>query len=111
MSNDLGSIEQDVVAQAYLAEAALELKLSRREMRRLGVTVLSVRRRARQMAIDGEITSDMSGEQIRDIVMDDLMGDEPHAFQQLGAPDWDAILAFIEKLLPLILKIIAMFGL
>lgn len=99
------------VNSAYLAEAELEGKLSRREMRRLGVTVLNVRRRARQMVMAGEITDDMSAEQIRDIVLDDLMGDEPHAFQQLGAPDWDAILAFIEKLLPLILKIIAMFGL
>jgi hypothetical protein len=99
------------VSSAYAAEAELEGKLSRREMRRLGVTVLNVRRRARQMARDGEITEDMSGDQIRDIVIDDLMGDEPYAFQQLGAPDWDAILKFIEKLLPLILKIIAMFGL
>jgi hypothetical protein len=99
------------VNAAYAAEVELETKLSRREMRRLGITVLNVRRRARQMAIDGEITADMPAEQMRDIVIDDLMGDEPHAFQQLGAPDWDAIIAFVEKLLPLILKIIAMFGL
>ena len=111
MSEEVSSVEKDVIAQAYEAEAALEVTLSRREMRRLGVTVLNVRRRARQMAKAGEITADMSGEQIRDIVLDDLMGDEPHAFQNLGAPDWDSILAFIEKLLPLILKIIAMFGL
>jgi hypothetical protein len=100
-----------VVSQAYEAEAELEVALSRREMRRLGLTVLNVRRRARQMAIAGEITADMSPDQIRDIVIDDLQGDEPRAFQQVSAPDWSAILAFIEKLLPLILKIIAMFGL
>jgi len=101
----------DEVNAAYAAEAELENKLSRREMRRLGVTVLNVRRRTRQMAAAGEITADMPADRIRDIIIDDLMGDEPHAFQQLGAPDWDAIIAFIEKLLPLILKIIAMFGL
>ncbi|MHB8953552.1 MAG: hypothetical protein ACYC4U_11330 [Pirellulaceae bacterium] len=107
---DVSSVEQDVVAKAYEAEAELEGKLSRRELRRLGLTVLNVRRRARQMAIAGEITADMSHDQIRDIVMDDLCGEEPRAFQNVSAPDWDAILAFITKLLPLILQLIALFG-
>ena len=61
------------------------------------------------MAIAGEITADMSHDQIRDIVIDDLMGDEPGAWRNVSAPDWDAILAFITKLLPLILQIIALF--
>jgi hypothetical protein len=112
MPDNVGdALDRDAVAQAYEAEAVLESVLSRREMRRLGLTVLNVRRRARQMAIAGEITADMSRQQIRDIVVDDLQGDEPRAFGQLSAPDWSAILAFVEKLLPLILKIIAMFGL
>jgi hypothetical protein len=111
MSTDLESVDRDVVAAAYAAEADLEVHMSRREMRRMGLTVLNIRRRTRQMAIAGEITSDMSHEQIRDIVIDDLQGDEPRAFQQLSAIDWDKVIAFIEKLIPLILKIIAMFGL
>jgi hypothetical protein len=111
MTTDLDSVDRDVVAAAYAAEAELEGLMSRREMRRLGVTVLNVRRRTRQMAIAGEITSDMSHDQIRDIVLDDLQGDDPRAFQQLSAIDWDRVIAFIEKLIPLILKIIAMFGL
>src|SRR3990167_1311833 len=64
------------VAQAYEAEAVLEQALSRREMRRLGVTVLNVRRRAKQLAIAGEITSDMPHEQICNIILDDLQGGE-----------------------------------
>jgi hypothetical protein len=103
------AINPDVVATAYNAEAELSEKMSRREMRRMGLTVLNVRRRARQMAIAGEITVDMSHDQIRDIVIDDLMGEEPGAWRNVGAPDWDAIIAFITKLLPLILQIIALF--
>ena len=109
MSDSTMAINPDVVASAYNAEAELSEKLSRREMRRMGLTVLNVRRRARQMAIAGEITADMSHDQIRDIVIDDLMGDEPGAWRNVSAPDWDAILAFITKLLPLILQIIALF--
>ena len=109
MADSTMAINPDVVASAYNAEAELAEKLSRREMRRMGLTVLNVRRRARQMAIAGEITADMSHDQIRDIVIDDLMGDEPGAWRNVSAPDWDAILAFITKLLPLILQIIALF--
>jgi hypothetical protein len=100
----------DVVAAAYNAEAELSEKMSRREMRRMGLTVLNVRRRARQMAIAGEITADMPHEQIRDIVIDDLMGEEPGAWMNVGAPDWDSIIAFITQLLPLILQLLAIFG-
>jgi len=109
--NDVGAVDKDVVAAAYEAEAELSSKMNRREMRRMGLTVLNVRRRARQLAIAGEITSDMTQEQIRDIVIDDLESDEPGAYRNLGAPDWDAIIAFITKLLQLILQILAIFGL
>lgn len=110
MTENTTAVGTDVVAAAYAAENELSEKLSRREMRKMGLTVLNVRRRARQMAIAGEITSDMSGEQIRDIVIDDLMGEEPGAWRNVGAPDWDSIIAFITKLLPLILQLLAIFG-
>lgn len=108
--SDVSAVNTDVVALAYAAETELSEKLSRREMRKMGLTVLNVRRRARQMAMAGEITSDMPPEQIRDIVIDDLMGEEPGAWRNVGAPDWDAIIAFITKLLPLILQLLAIFG-
>ena len=111
MTTDARAVGRDVVADAYAAEAELGSRLDRREMRRAGLTVLNVRRHARQLAIAGEITSDMSQEQIRDIVIDDLQGDEPGAFRNFSAVDWDAIIAFITKLLPLILQILAIFGL
>lgn len=111
MTDTTSGIEKDVLAQALEAEATLEKAMSRREMRRLGMTVLNVRRRARQMAIDGEIDSTMSPEQIRDTVLDDLQIDEPRMFEQVSALDWDAIIQFVTALIPLILKIISMFGL
>ena len=111
MSTDLEGVEKDVVAAAYTAEAMLESRISRREMRRAGLTVLNVRRHARHLAIAGEITSDMSQEQIRDIVLDDVRGDNPVVFDKVNAVNWEAILEFITKLLPLILQILAIFGL
>jgi hypothetical protein len=110
MSN-VGAVEKDVVAAAYEAEAELASRMSRREMRKAGLTVLNVRQTTRQLARNGDITSDMPQERIRDIVLDQLYIDNPKGFENLGAPDWDAIIAFITKLLPLILQILAIFGL
>jgi hypothetical protein len=92
---------------AYAAESELESKIGRREMRQAGLTLLNVRRRTKEMARHGELTADMTPEQIRDTVLDDLYAANPH---ELQAINWDALLAFIEKLLPLILQLIALFG-
>lgn len=97
----------EVLLNAYAAEADLENKIGRRQMRQAGLTVLNVRRTARQLAREGDITDGMTTDQIRDTVLDDLYANNPRA---IAAINWDAILAFIEKLLPLILQIIAMFG-
>ena len=103
--------ERALLEEAYLAEEVLETVIPRRQMRDLGLTVLSIRHRARQMARAGDLVASMTQKQIRDAILDDLLFDDPRDFDHLGAPDWDAIIAFIEKLLPLILKIIALFGL
>ena len=110
MSDPNVGVTADVVTAAYNAELELSVRMTRREMRRMGLTVLNIRRRARKMAVAGEITSDMPHDQIRDIIIDDLMGEEPGAWREVSAPDWDAIIAFITKLIPLILQILAIFG-
>ena len=102
--------DQELLSTAYAAAAELAATLNRRQMRQAGLSVLNIRRRARAMAAEGEITADMTPEQIRDTVLDDLYLDSPFAFEDLAAPDWNAIVAFIEKLLPLILKLIALFA-
>lgn len=99
----------EVLTAAYAAEAELETNIGRREMRQAGLTVLNIRRRVKEMARNGELTSDMSREQIRDTVLDDLYGANPRAAGWV-AINWDGLLAFIEKLLPLILQLIAIFG-
>lgn len=97
----------NVEAQALAAEAEFESKVSRREMRRNGVTLLEMRRRVRQMARAGELTREMTPAQVRETVLDDICSDNPRIVEAI---DWDALLAFIEKLIPLILQIIALFG-
>lgn len=97
----------NVEAQALAAEAEFEAKVGRRDMRRYGLTLLAMRRRARHMALAGELTSEMSPAQVRETVLDDICDESP---QIVEAIDWNALLAFIEKLLPLILQLIALFG-
>jgi hypothetical protein len=97
----------NVEAQALQAEAEFEAKVGRREMRRQGVTLLEMRRRVKQMARAGELTKEMTPAQVRETVLDDICSDNPRIVEAI---DWDALLAFIEKLIPLILQLIALFG-
>src|SRR3990172_3073278 len=94
--------DDGLLSGAYAAESELGQQLTRHEMRHAGLTVLNVRRRAREMAREGEITATMTAEQIRDTVLDDLFLDTPYGWDDFSAIDWDAIIAFIEKLIPLI---------
>jgi len=82
--------------------------LTFKQRRAMGLTVKNVRTilAAKQAAgeLEGRTTEDIAAE-----VLADLVDQNPKAFAD-PAIDWDAILAFIEKLIPLILKIIALFG-
>ena len=100
-------VDANLERMALQAEAEFEAKVTRREMRRHGVTLLEMRRRVRQMARAGELTKDMTSAEVRETVLDDICSDNPRIVEAI---DWDALLAFIEKLLPLILQLIALFG-
>lgn len=99
-----------LMVTARAAEDVLEKKVGRPAMRRGGLTLVNVRRVAKDLARDGVLTSDMSRAEVREVVLDALHSENPKDFGRLTAINLDAILAFIEKLMPLIMKIIAMFG-
>ena len=83
--------------------------LTLRQRRAMGLTVRNMARAARELAADGSIDKDTPREDVAELVLEKIVTENPKAFADPGV-DWDAILAFIEKLLPLILAIISMFG-
>lgn len=92
------------------AEEQLAGKLRRRDMREAGLTFMNVRRCVRELAEDGDLTPAMKPEQIRDTILNKLYMNNGQAFTRFRGPDWNAILDFFVKLMPIILQLIAIFG-
>lgn len=84
-------------------------RLTLRERRDLGITWANVFSKAKELYKDGQISADMSRAEIAAMVFCDIAADNPKAFAD-PTVDWDAIIAFIEQLLPLILTIIGLFA-
>ena len=78
-----------------------------RKRRKLGLTIPKIAVTAKALKEAGELDG-LSREEIAEAIADEIMGASPRAFAELGV-DWDSVLAFIEKLLPIILQLIAMF--
>lgn len=74
----------------------------------MGLTRANVRKVARQLRKEGRLKG-LSQREMAELILDVIAVDNPKAF---AAPniDWDALIAFIEKLLPLILKLIELFS-
>jgi hypothetical protein len=90
-----------------VTEAGSELKLSMRERRDMGLTIPAMVKAAKKLKKAGALSSDpdIAASQI----LNELIAANPKAFAKPGI-DWEGILAFIEKLLPIILKFISIFG-
>lgn len=84
-------------------------RLSLKERRELGITWANVHRKAKDLYQAGEISADMSRAEIAGLVFSKIASENPTAFAD-PMVDWDAILAFIEAILPLILQIIGLFS-
>jgi hypothetical protein len=89
------------------AELGRKPGLTFRQRRAMGLTFRSVRLELRAMQaagdLEGKDTSTVSVE-----VVDRLMTKNPKAFADPSL-DWDALLAFVERLVALLLKIFALF--
>jgi hypothetical protein len=83
--------------------------LTIRQRREMGLTAANIFRVTRELCRDGTIDKSTPREDVAQAVIDRLVIENPKAFADPSV-DWDAILAFIEKLLPFILQIIALFG-
>jgi signal transduction histidine kinase len=89
------------------ADTDVELRgVSRRDARKLGLTIREMISIARELKSAGELTgvAEIDAEQI----LERAISKNPKAFAD-PALDWDSILAFIERILPLILTILSLF--
>lgn len=78
-------------------------RLTFRERRELGLTVVNIMPIYRRMRESGELDA-MSASEAAVVVADELQGTYPKAYEAAGV-DWDAILAFIERIIELLLKL------
>lgn len=79
-------------------------KLTLRDRQKLGVTLSNLLRKARKLRNEGV---DITAKSLLEAVIDDL---SPANDLQVTTINWEAILKFIEELLPIILKLIALFS-
>jgi hypothetical protein len=79
-------------------------RLTWRQKRELGLTRGNIIRTARQMHKDGELDLDDPDGLVNQVV-EEIMSENPQAYEDLEAVDWDAIFAFLEKLLPLLIML------
>ena len=79
------------------------------ERRRLGLTPLGVIAATRRLAKDGQINAAMDKDEICELVATEIMLQNAPAWAEAPSIDWEAILAFIEKLIPIIMALIALF--
>jgi hypothetical protein len=87
-------------------------RLSIRERDKLGFTFRNIRKTTERLVESGEIDpKTMSRAEIAATVFSEISSTiPPESLKEYEAVDWDAVLAFIEKVLPLILQIIAIFA-
>lgn len=101
----------EVVVSADVAPAAGDgerIRLLQR--RKLGLTVLGIRATTKKLLDEGKVAADDPPGVIAAAVMADMSKQPAWADEaKAGKIDWDAILAFIEKLMPLIMQLIALF--
>ena len=72
----------------------------------MGLTFGNILRIVRDMKTTGQIGAVDPGEaMIAVLVLDRLVGERPEAFRDAQI-DWDALIEFLERLIPLILRII-----
>lgn len=83
--------------------------LSRKQRRSMGLTFRGVRKAITHLQGTGDITEDMSTEEVSVVVTDYLIDANPPAFGGgVGERDWDSFFDFLERLINLIMKLFAM---
>lgn len=95
-------------AEAPAAAIGGRRKFSDRDARRLGITFLSVRSSLKELKASGTIDGSEGTGELAAIVADHISSKKENktAFAKEGV-DWDSLLAFLERLIALIMKLFA----
>jgi hypothetical protein len=104
-SQSSATVDEAAVYQANLDEAAG--RLEKRQRRAIGVTLRSCLSHAIDLAKAGVLDHENADIAAGQIALS-MNAEDPRAF---AGADWDAILAFIEKLIPIIMAFLSMLGL
>lgn len=91
---------------AHVIDASKRLTFKQR--RALGLTFRNVRVKMTEMADAGELEG-LSQSEMAAEVLNRIVADNPQAFRD-PAIDWDALLEFLERLIPIILQLISLFS-
>lgn len=84
--------------------------LSLREARKMGLTVNGIGKAVKELKEAGAITEETSDAEVSAMVANHIFAKNSSAWGDPSALNWDSILAFIEKMLPIILKLIDLFS-
>jgi len=83
-------------------------RLNLLERRRLGLTIRNVKPIVERLQAEGQITEETPPSTAAVMVFEELVSADPKAYADASI-DWDAVLEFLEKLIPLIIAIISLF--
>lgn len=109
-SPDAEAAKVEIVAEPTLEPTKLRKGLTRQQRRDMGLTYRNVKRVLAELQADESVCfDDCCVEELAVLVAAELVADGPTAFQDPSL-DWDAILAFIERLIPFIMTIISLFS-
>lgn len=92
-----------------MAEVGVALFENRKQRKELGLLLFGEGQlvdRARELKASGALTSEMSHEEVAVTLLNAQMRAYRGAYEAAVGINWDAILAFLEKLIPLILMLI-----
>lgn len=81
-----------------------------RERREMGLTVGNLADHYRELRNEGVIDEDSSRAEVSAALSARLDERNPQPFKGFGAVDWDSLISFIERLIPLILKLLELFN-
>lgn len=104
------TLASEITPSAEAEVEARDGRLTLRQRRQLGLTFRNCLQAARKLKAEGTLDADpdIAAAQIAAVISGDP--EYAKAYAEVGAVNWDAILAFIERLIPLIMQLIQLFS-
>lgn len=82
--------------------------LSFRQRRAMGLTLFGVMGAAQRLKAGGQISRDMDRDEMVELIATELALENPQAWAEAPAIDWETVLKWIEMFMPIILAFLAL---